>query len=387
MVTATAVADATKSAPPAPVTVSLANPVSVTITPTSASAALGAITQYSAKVQNVSDQVVVWSVNGVPGGNSTVGTITPGGLYTAPLLLPNPAVVTIAAAADADSSKSSSVLETLIPPVVITISPKATPTIDLLPGQVENFSAAVLNTSNTAVTWTLKGTGCSGLACGQLSSGGTYTAPATLTAAATDTVVATSVADPTKFASQNVLDYLPPQIVAAQGSSFTETVTAGQSITFYLVVTGGTGDPNQPLSITCDPRFLPTGTTCTPASLTPTGVSTIFPITITTTAPPPPTSANMDRLHAATLALLLPFGGLFLIGRARRRSIGLVLLLSIAALYGSLGLIGCGTGGTFNQTTAKSFSSTPVGSFAIQLNGSVPGGAQQPIATINLVVQ
>ena len=45
-------------------------------------------------------------MNGVSGGNSTVGTISSTGLYTAPQDLPNPASVTIQATSQANSSAS-----------------------------------------------------------------------------------------------------------------------------------------------------------------------------------------------------------------------------------------------------------------------------------------
>ena len=40
---------------------------------------------------------VTWSVNGMAGGNATVGTITTGGLYTAPASVPTQNVVTVKA--------------------------------------------------------------------------------------------------------------------------------------------------------------------------------------------------------------------------------------------------------------------------------------------------
>ena len=42
-----------------------------------------------------SGQPVTFSVNGIPGGNATVGTITSAGLYTAPAVVPNPYTVQI----------------------------------------------------------------------------------------------------------------------------------------------------------------------------------------------------------------------------------------------------------------------------------------------------
>jgi YD repeat-containing protein len=53
--------------------------------------------QFSASANGCSDPSLVWRVNGIIGGNSVVGTITAGGLYTAPEAIPNPATVTIRA--------------------------------------------------------------------------------------------------------------------------------------------------------------------------------------------------------------------------------------------------------------------------------------------------
>jgi hypothetical protein len=60
---------------------------------------------------------VNWTVNGVPNGNSSVGTITATGtdaaLYTAPATAPNPPSVNITATCAADSSKSASLVEAI----------------------------------------------------------------------------------------------------------------------------------------------------------------------------------------------------------------------------------------------------------------------------------
>src|SRR5437762_11337965 len=58
--------------------------VSVTISPILATVAAGGTQQFSAAVQNTSNTAVTWQVNGVTGGNATVGTISSSGLYTAP---------------------------------------------------------------------------------------------------------------------------------------------------------------------------------------------------------------------------------------------------------------------------------------------------------------
>jgi hypothetical protein len=84
------------------VTVNIVAPVTVTISPTSASVTVNTTRQFSANTS------VTWKVNGVTGGNSTVGTISTTGLYRAPLKVPNPATVTVSAMSTVDTTKSAS---------------------------------------------------------------------------------------------------------------------------------------------------------------------------------------------------------------------------------------------------------------------------------------
>lgn len=83
-------------------------PVSVTISPTTASVRAGRTQKFVATVQNSSVTTVTWSVNGIAGGNSTIGTISAKGLYTAPEAVPSPSQVTVSAVSAADSTKSAS---------------------------------------------------------------------------------------------------------------------------------------------------------------------------------------------------------------------------------------------------------------------------------------
>ena len=87
---------------------SLPPSVTVSVSPASANVLLGNTQQFNATVTGSSNTTVTWAVNGVAGGNSTVGTITTGGLYTAPQDLPNPASVTVAATSQASSTASGS---------------------------------------------------------------------------------------------------------------------------------------------------------------------------------------------------------------------------------------------------------------------------------------
>src|SRR5216117_2738657 len=90
--------------------------VSVTISPILATVAAGGTQQFTATVQNTSNTAVTWQVNGVTGGNATVGTISSSGLYTAPA---SPATVTVTAVSQADTTKSASAQVTITPVIGI----------------------------------------------------------------------------------------------------------------------------------------------------------------------------------------------------------------------------------------------------------------------------
>jgi hypothetical protein len=80
--------------------------ISVTVFPSATSVVIGQTVPFSATVTGTTNSTVNWEVAGVAGGNSTVGTITSGGLYTAPSALPNPSTVVVTAVSQADTTKT-----------------------------------------------------------------------------------------------------------------------------------------------------------------------------------------------------------------------------------------------------------------------------------------
>jgi len=82
--------------------------VGVSISPTGATLQVGHSQQFTATVSNTSNTAVTWLVNGTVGGDSTLGTISSTGLYTAPSSVPSPSSVTVTAQSVADISKSAS---------------------------------------------------------------------------------------------------------------------------------------------------------------------------------------------------------------------------------------------------------------------------------------
>lgn len=86
----------------------------VTVSPILVSVQIGGSQQFSATVTGPANTAVDWLVDNVQGGNSTVGTISTGGLYTAPANLPNPVTVTVTAVSAADSSLSANATVTVV---------------------------------------------------------------------------------------------------------------------------------------------------------------------------------------------------------------------------------------------------------------------------------
>ena len=86
------------------------NPTITMLTPISSVVAAGSKLQLRAVVSGSNNTSVLWFVNNIPGGNSTVGTITSQGLYTAPNLPPSTGSVVISASPQIFPVVSSSII-------------------------------------------------------------------------------------------------------------------------------------------------------------------------------------------------------------------------------------------------------------------------------------
>jgi hypothetical protein len=157
-------------------------------------------------VQNTSNVGITWTLSGMGCTGAACGTLS--STTTNPVTYNAPAnpppsnfTVTITATSAADTTKSGSVTIT-VPAVAVSITPAPA---TVLAGNTQSFTATVQNTSNVGVTWTLSGAGCTGVACGTLSSttanSVTYAAPGPPASNLTVTITAASAVDSTKTAS------------------------------------------------------------------------------------------------------------------------------------------------------------------------------------------
>jgi len=99
----------TNPAPPPPV------PVTIAISPKSTSVRVGHQKAFVATVKNTAVTTVIWKVNGVIGGNTTVGKISSSGEYTAPNSVPTHPAVSVTATSTADPTKSAMAVVTIKP--------------------------------------------------------------------------------------------------------------------------------------------------------------------------------------------------------------------------------------------------------------------------------
>jgi IPT/TIG domain len=96
----------------------------VTVLPGTASLDLGTQAQFTATVLGAANQSVTWGVDGVVGGNATVGTISSSGLYTAPVTA---GTHTITATSNFDGSAGAAtvtVLNQVAVPVLTDVEPR-----------------------------------------------------------------------------------------------------------------------------------------------------------------------------------------------------------------------------------------------------------------------
>ncbi|HKV03581.1 MAG TPA: hypothetical protein VJO53_00595 [Candidatus Acidoferrales bacterium] len=226
-VTATSVAVSSKSgSASATITCSATN----SITPSSANVELGQTQTFVASFCLLAGANVAWDVNGIAGGNSTLGTIAPtitsAALYTAPADLPSVNPVIIHANAGPATGAIASATVTITSKINVTVSP-STATLTL--NQRASFTPTVSNTSDTNVTWSVGGVPNGNASVGRVCQAGTnpctapggpasgsvdYLAPASAPVTQPVTLAATSSADPSRTGTASILITTAPGPVA-----------------------------------------------------------------------------------------------------------------------------------------------------------------------------
>jgi dienelactone hydrolase len=273
------------------------HPISVSVSPTSATVQAGATVQLTTTLlYDFDGKGVTWTVScsatscgGVSPSATGAGTAT---TYTAPSTPPASGLsVTVKATSVADQMASASATIT-VPGNTVSVVP-ATATVEA--GATAKFTATVGNDpSNTGVTWTVS---CSSAPCGTVSPSSTpsgtatiYTAPSTRPASdLTVTLTATSVADPMSFASAAIdVPTITVSVVPASA-----TVEAGTTAQFTTTVGNDPSNNGVTWTVSCS------ATSC--GSVSPTATSSGTATTYTAPSTAPASSLTVD-LTATSMA-------------------------------------------------------------------------------------
>lgn len=194
--------------PPVPLKITAPIVVTVNVSPASATVTTGATRQFSATVTGSSNHAVTWSVDGIVGGNATVGTISSSGFYTAPASPPMSPTVTVRATSAANNASFGQATVTIEAPpappppaIAVTLTPQAA---ILAPNATQAFSADVSGTANNAVAWSVNGVVGGNSTFGTIGTTGLFQAPAATPIPSTVTVRATSLADAAAHAEATI---------------------------------------------------------------------------------------------------------------------------------------------------------------------------------------
>jgi hypothetical protein len=275
----------------------------VNISPSTVSVPAGGAQVFTASVSGPSG--VTWSVNEIPNGNSTVGTIvatsSTTALYTAPASVPSPAVVSVTAASTADASESASASVTITCASANSISPPSA-TVDL--GQTQAFTGSFCLAAGASIAWDVNGIAGGNATLGTIvttaPNAALYTAPADLPSSNPVTIHATASAaaggnPATAFATVTIASDIsvsisPPTATLSLGqrASFTPTVPNASDASVTWSVNGvpnGNGSIGQICQSGTNPCVAPAG----PASgavdyLAPTSVPASNPVTLVATS-------------------------------------------------------------------------------------------------------
>ncbi|MES1243970.1 MAG: Ig-like domain-containing protein [Acidobacteriota bacterium] len=205
-------------------------PATLTVLPAAVELQAGATQPFSAVCLTArggacsSPETVSWSAS--PGAVSpTTGlNVT----YTAPTPVTNNTTATVTACWSGTLACATARPTVLPSGPGVTVSPKA---VSLQPGQTQQFTVQVNNSSNTSVTWSIPPG-----APGNINASGLYTAPATFGGAATVTVTATSQADATRTDTAIVTLVPAPLTLTSTPSPAT---SYGTAITWTATASGG----------------------------------------------------------------------------------------------------------------------------------------------------
>jgi hypothetical protein len=322
-------------------------------------------------------------VNGVTAGNSTVGTISSAGLYQAPATAPSSAI-TVTAVSDANGTTTGSAQVTLAasgaPAISITTNPAGVTAV--YTSTTQPFAATVSGETNTAVNWQVNGVAGGNATVGTIDDSGNYTAPSTVPSPALVMIGAVSQADSTVSASYPITLVTTP----AASSPSAQTISPGGTANYSLSLKANTGNPDQPITLSCLQSSLPSGATCTftPSTITPSSSAVSFSLSVSVPSSSAALRPSQTQWLAGTVYFAFaPLAGILLLGRmgGKRSKLRLRLLsLAIVSVF-LFTMMACGGGkGTSTSQSPQTYTIQVQGTTLAQPNPVT-------ITTVKLTVQ
>jgi len=250
-VTATSAADPTKSAS---ATIAITSDIVVIVTPNIANVELGAVQPFGGSITSAGhpDTSLRWSLSG-PECPNQCGAIDANGNFTAPQILPSPASITLTAQSVADPSKTTTAAVTVTSNFTLTLSAPASVPTNGTAAIVATFVPVPGSNPSQVLNWAVTGPGCSGSACGTLSTitsqstgaskstnSATYTAPTAAPTPDNVTISVTPQADPSKRARATLTVAPGVEVSITPG---TATLAANHRVTLTPQV-NGSANPN-----------------------------------------------------------------------------------------------------------------------------------------------
>jgi hypothetical protein len=278
--------------------ITLQDNITVNVTPGTATLPTNGTQLFTANVSGASGAStgVTWSVNGIAGGNSTVGTIVANSAatanYTAPGAVPASGSVTVTVTSQADSTKTGSASVTITCTATNAITPGAA---SLALSATQTFTVSFCLPTGTAIVWDVNGVTGGNAFVGTITSPGAasalYTAPAELPAGNPVTIHAkagSTTASATVTLMDSIVVSVSPNSLSLainQKSTFTPSVsgTSDAAVSWFVNgIANGNTSVGQVCVLGSNPCAAPQGPAAGNVSyLAPTSVPAVNPVTLT----------------------------------------------------------------------------------------------------------
>ena len=194
----------------------------LTVTPATASIVVTRSQQFQALEAGTATTNVRWAVNDLPSGDTTVGTVTADGVYTAPAIVPTPSTVKVTAIHKDDATLTASATVTVVPRQPVFVAARA---VSVGVAEARTVNQSVTATLSVAVAQTATPlAAASPISVAVAETATSLAAAGSVSVQVAESSAALAAAPLTTVALEPVVTAVAPATGAA-GASFTMTLT------------------------------------------------------------------------------------------------------------------------------------------------------------------